>query len=897
MLEQISYYKIKRKLGEGGMGEVYFAEDERLSRKVALKILPDSIKKDRKTLNRFLQEARLAANLNHPNICTIYEVSDSEETPLLAMELIEGETLAEKIKSDELELFDTLKIASQVADALDEAHVNGVIHRDIKASNIIINKRGQVKVLDFGLAKTISTEVSEDDITRAKTEEGMLVGTVQYMSPEQALGRKLDGRTDLWSLGVLLYEMVCGEVPFKASTHAGVFDEILHKEPTPPSEINKEIPEELEKIILKLLEKDADMRYQTASDLLADLKRLRRNLGESFESSESIGLSSSSTSGFRRSQIIAKKHNSLKIAAYAALVIAVLSGVVFAIYKMMPTGGSDFSFENAKPTRVTNLGNVSDATVSKDGKYIAYILDEGEKQSLWLKQTGNGGISQIIPSENVIYQGIEVSPDGNWVYYNVWDKKSVGQIYRVPVLGGKPEKVIHDCMPNLTISPDSNNIVFVRSVNETGTAQLISANLTTKKETVIYETAPRKGGLYSASFAPDGKTLAVIGDFPDESGEYSRKAQIVELAADGSQRKTIWESDEENTGFASNPQWLPNKSGLLISLNNGEIGNRLWKINYPEGTQIPIDTDLNSYDSLSITADGQSFVGVNREFTLSVWTFPINDISKIKRLTDGKTEGTGIDWSPDGKIVYSSNVSGSFNLWMMNADGSEKKQLTNDNKSNVGPCVTLDGKTILFYSRRSGVRVVDIEGKEVDLDEWRDDVIGNGFNCLRSENGLIYYSGRDKKDTGISKINIDTKKEELLLAKQNIQQMLLSPNGKRLFFSYWDNDAKKIGNKVLNLETEKEKEIELPASAINNTGMYSHYNFNWTNDSRGLAFIDERNGVSNIWVYDVDTDKTKKLTNFQDQKIIDFSISHDGKQIAVSRGSSLSDVVLFKSKS
>ena len=201
MLEQISHYKILKKLGSGGMGEVYLAEDTKLTRKVALKVLPAGVSGERKRVNRFLQEARLAANLNHPHICTIYEIDAGGETPFLAMELVEGETLAEKIRAGALDLHEILDFTSQIADALDEAHRGNIIHRDIKSSNVIINRRGQVKVLDFGLAKIISEEVSEQEVTRAKTEDGMLVGTVQYMSPEHALGKKPDGRTDLWSLG------------------------------------------------------------------------------------------------------------------------------------------------------------------------------------------------------------------------------------------------------------------------------------------------------------------------------------------------------------------------------------------------------------------------------------------------------------------------------------------------------------------------------------------------------------------------------------------------------------------------------------------------------------------------------------------------------------------------
>ena len=258
------------------MGEVYLATDQRLNRKVALKLLPKELAGDRKSLNRFIQEARLAANLTHPNICIIYEVNE-EDTPFIAMELVEGETLAEKVLARSLDQDQIIEVAVQVADALDEAHRNGIIHRDIKAANIIINHRGHAKVLDFGLAKLTEEQVSDEAETRAKTEAGMLVGTVQYMSPEHALGKKLDNRTDLWSFGVVLFELVFGCLPFRGQTQAAVFDAILHDEPAVPDEIDEATSPELVRIIFKLLEKDRDLRYQTASDLRADLKRLQRN--------------------------------------------------------------------------------------------------------------------------------------------------------------------------------------------------------------------------------------------------------------------------------------------------------------------------------------------------------------------------------------------------------------------------------------------------------------------------------------------------------------------------------------------------------------------------------------------------------------------------------------------
>lgn len=886
LIESLSKYRLLKQIGSGGMGEVFLAEDLELGRKVALKILKPELAADRKRLNRFLQEARLAANLNHPHICTIFEIDAVSDPPFIAMELVEGGTLAERIAERSLTTDDIINVSLQIADALDEAHRAGIIHRDIKASNIIVNRRGQVKILDFGLAKSLDDEVSDEDVTRAKTEDGMLVGTVQYMSPEQALGRNLDGRTDLWSLGVLIYEMVTGDLPFLAATQAGTFDMILNRE---PAAIGSEVPAPLVSIIEKLLEKDRDLRYQTASDLVADLRRLRRSRGDESASVDAFRISTTEvqkSTGFlprptREATAISRRSSRF---LWPSLAVLLIGASLFFAWRYF--GASESAPINLRESsRQTNLGKVVDAVISPRGDHVAYVTDDGATQSLWIKQTSGGSAIQIVgPSQNV-YQGLAISPDNKWVYYDVWDRVSVGEIFRIPTLGGTPQKIVHDCMPGVSVSPDGESITYVRSDDRGNRFVLLKMPSGGGDERELLSSPA--GFLYRPAWSPDGRSIAV-GMFG--GGTDSRYPVLAEVAAEGGEPKTIW-SDTENRFQPGRFVWLPEKKGLLLTLaNSREFRTQIWFADYKTGRMQQVTKDINSYGSISISADGKSLLAVQDDFLLSVWNVPTDKPNDARRITDGKTEGIGLDWTPDDRIVYSSNISGNAEIWSMNSDGSDKRQLTSDATPKLSPCVPGDGKYI-FYSvvgyERGSLARSDIDGRNtIKLDgRW-------GASCSAKSNRILYFSNLDGTETGLSRDSSAVDSRVAVKTKM-IVNLAYSPDGDRIAYVYWDDASRRHGFEVLNLKDGSTRSYELPSTAVQKNSE-TQFVLRWTPDGKNISFVNDENGFANIWLLPLNGEKPRRVTSFNDNLIFSFAWSRDGKQLAVTRGTLTSDAILFR---
>ncbi|HEU5131136.1 MAG TPA: protein kinase, partial [Pyrinomonadaceae bacterium] len=502
----IASYEVISFISRGGMGEVYLAEDKRLGRKVALKLLPASFTTDADRLRRFEQEARAASALNHPNIITIYEIREAAGSHVIATEFVEGETLRHRLSRSALTLSETLDIAIQIADALSAAHKAGIIHRDIKPENIMLRPDGYVKVLDFGLAKlseqATPAVAAEAPTIQVRTGSGIVIGTAGYMSPEQARGLGVDHRSDIFSLGAVIYEMLARRKPFEGDTPSDTLAAILKTEPPPLARVARGVPSELVRIVNKSLRKDREERYQVVKDLWLDLKALKQELEFQDKLDRSVASEADGTavlhaveptevlSGPRPTtersaisnisesiSIEIKRHKVGAALAFLGILLLVGAGI-FGVYKWLNRAEPVSHFADVRLTRLTNSGNAIDATISPDGKYIVYVLSDRSRQSLYIRQVSTANDKEIVPPAAVGYFGITFSPDGTELYYATKSNLSEGTLYRIPVLGGIPVKVLERIDAPVSFSPDGKQFALIRgNYPNQGESAIVIANV------------------------------------------------------------------------------------------------------------------------------------------------------------------------------------------------------------------------------------------------------------------------------------------------------------------------------------------------------------------------------------------------------------------------------------
>lgn len=916
------------------MGEVYLAEDTRLHRKVALKILPAEVAANQDRMRRFNQEATAAAALNHPNIAHIYEIDEIEGQHFIAMEYIDGVTLREKIHREKPDLRKLLGYLQHVAEGLANAHDAGIVHSDLKPDNLMVTRAGHIKILDFGLAKLIEAQramtpgpTGSSEVTTALMPQhsvpGTVMGTVGYMAPEQAHGKvnEIDHRSDIFAFGCILFEAATRRKAFTGKDTLDSLHNIVHA-PTPLiKELNPVAPADLQRIVRRCLAKNPDKRYQSIKEVAIELEELRQELQGSPELHDSqhqnpgaATLSSGQTLTDRPSNVIIppeslstkpssaefivteiKRHKPGAIAGLATLVV-VAAGVAFVFYKFAGQQKPVPIFQNVTVSRITTSGTASEANISPDGKYVVYLeMAVDGNRSLWVKQTATGNALAIVPpTKGNILKHMTFSPDSNFVYYVFSDRVAPQSLYRSSSIGGSPpKKVIADCHSPAAVSPDGKRLAFVRwegnsksklmVANEDGTGERVVATLEGK------DWFEGDGPAWS----PDGRTIAcAAGSFVADGDEYR-------LVGVDAEKGAIKELSAKRWLRSGRVVWMPDgKALVLIASESVEEGkSQVWRVTHPSGEASRITNDVQDRDrsSLGVTADGRTLVTVTLQRLSRIETIPAGgDISGPARLTaaEASQEGLwGIASTPQGRIIFSSFEDGQSDIRIMNADGSGRQRLTSDAFADGLPAVSPDGHHVVFTSNRPrGGTVFRLWRMDIDGGNLIQLTAGSGYMPHVSPDGrwVVYNSWSASEGmSSLWKITIDGG-DPGRLTDYPASDPAYSPDGQWIScYARADPARPEWRYSVIPVAGGR------PVKQFDLTGFQYQY-VRWTPDSRYLSYIGAPPDPSNIWLQPAAGGEPRKLTDFKSDYIFRHAWSPDGKTLALVRGRATHDVVLMR---
>jgi len=893
----LAHYRIVRPLGAGGMGEVFLAEDTKLGRRVALKVLPPAVAHDPERRERFEREARAVAALNHPNIVTLHSVEQHDDLLFLTMELVEGRPLTEVIPPQGMPAGQLLEVAIPLAGAVGAAHQRGITHRDLKPANVMVSDDGRVKVLDFGLAK-----LQEDDRLGGDTAstaanltiEGRILGTSAYMSPEQAQGKPVDARSDIFSLGVVLYEMSTGERPFTGDNHLSVLSSILKDAPVPVTQVRHDLPRDLERIVRRCLEKNPDDRYQSARDLGADLKQLKQDLdsGAVTRTGAPPATSSPTVAGPAPSTASAAS-TTLRFAMATLGLLLIAAAGAWWYTQRQPTTPDSTELGPLKMRRLTHTGTASLAAISPDGKYVVHVVGRPGQSSLWMRQVSTASNVQIVPPVPGRYDGLTFAPDGESVVYLFYAPNSFGILYRIPFLGGPPTKLVEDVDITPAFSPDGRRMAFMRSTTDGATTILLANADGSQQAALAHRTPPENFTSRVLSWSPDGKRIAAfVGMMP-----FARSRVVVVDVATGHQEYV----GKQRFDLPGQVAWLPDGSGLVLNAVEqgqgfGSVG-QLWSMSYPGGVARRLTNDVANYTSLSMAKDGRTLAAVQEEARIGLWLAPAGDASRARELTaptaarDGMV---GIAWTPDGRIVYGAMTQGSWDLWIARGDGSPPLPLTSEPGVEANPFVLPDGRSVAFISRAAGeyrfkVRAIDLDGTNA-----REFSTAEGLAP-----GYVHVGARDVYFNTLNGGRMTLEQapltggpaspvfKDVSKLPPNFAPRRISPDERWVLGTTFEPLRPGMSLAVVPLRGDGPPRVFPFPFAPGPT-----FPFGWAPDGRAVDVSALKDGAVNVWRFPLDGSAPKPITAFTSDEIYSYAWSKDGTTLALSRGTLSADVVL-----
>jgi serine/threonine protein kinase len=878
----ISRYTVESFLGAGGMGEVYAARDEALGRRVALKILSVARAGDPSRIERFVREAHAASSLNHPSIVTIFDSGQSTlpngaSVQFVAMELVEGETLTQWAHSRR-SLERIAGVMGQVADGLARAHARGIVHRDLKPDNIMVARGGYPKILDFGVAKLLGPSAAEDspDSTQSSdTAPSELLGTAAYMSPEQVAGTAIDHRSDIFSFGVVLLELVTGRSPFQRPTTVETLHAVMRDDPAIAVEARDPAALLLERVIRRCLVKDPEERFQSIKDVALDLREVAR----------------SSDARRPSARDVRRWPEWPVVATGAGVLLVALVGLRLSNFDgrtpRNPVEATAFAQPMPPQThmiRMTSSGRATPGAISPDGRYLVHAALDGENQTVWVKQIATDTNVRILPPSPTYYTDFKISPDGNYVYYAASrrDEPNITNLFQVSILGGEPRRISNDIDGTFTLSPDGHSVAFRRFSALVRDFVINVADIDSGSERVVLKRRHPSFIGEALSWSPDGRRIAFItGTIPGHS------VTLCELDLGTRQIDRIPSPVWPGIGSLA---WLSDGSGLLVTAFEQQQPPQIWFVPRHEGKARKITADLSSYSSITVTADSKSFAASRSEGSANIWTVRLDLPQRARPLTTGLGNhygGGGVRFMPDGNILFTANTSGPPALDAIGPDGGELRRHLTQGNAFWDPVISPDGSRIAFLSDK--LEHVDIWTSDLDGSNLRQVTTVHAVQCPTwfPDGKSIAYLTVGNEQTAW-RIDVQGGQPRRLI-EGPANFLNISPDGRWLLcrlrsresgMPLWRTALVPIGSEG------KQRFFEVP--------LFGPQIFNWMPDGRSFLYVDSVGGIPNLWQQAVGGGEPHQLTRFDSGVILSYDVARDGKSVALSRGELASDLVLIR---